>query len=126
MREIADYFEDILKILGDEVGADRIWDDEIQQRGHHVGGLLFVLGYPDGSELHVELWVNCADDPVIWTNYSFHFQDKREELRFRHDNSPHHPELPTFPHHVHLPGGTRGLRQPHLREIANRIRSYLH
>jgi hypothetical protein len=28
-----------------------------------------------------------------------------ESLIFRYDNAPHHPEVPTFPNHKHLPIG---------------------
>lgn len=35
------------------------------------------------------------------TRYSFHWQDVAGQLLKRWDNAAHHPEIPTFPHHVH-------------------------
>jgi hypothetical protein len=34
--------------------------------------------------------------------YSFHWQSKEGNLRKRWDNSPHHREIKTFPHHLHI------------------------
>ena len=36
------------------------------------------------------------------TKYHFHWQDNQGNLIRRWDNSPHHPELGTFPAHVHI------------------------
>jgi hypothetical protein len=33
--------------------------------------------------------------------YSFHWQDKSGSLKSRWDNSPHFPEIKSFPHHRH-------------------------
>lgn len=33
--------------------------------------------------------------------YSFHWQTKEGKLIKRWDNAPHHPEIETFPHHLH-------------------------
>ena len=32
----------------------------------------------------------------------YHFQDQQNNLIFRYDNTPHFPNLKTFPHHKHL------------------------
>jgi len=34
--------------------------------------------------------------------YRYHFQDKEKNLVFRYDNTPHFPDLKSFPHHKHL------------------------
>ena len=36
------------------------------------------------------------------TKYHFHWQDENRQLVKRWDNAPHHPELETFPCHVHI------------------------
>jgi hypothetical protein len=35
------------------------------------------------------------------TKYRFHWQDKFGNLVKRWDNAPHHPEIETFPNHLH-------------------------
>lgn len=34
-------------------------------------------------------------------NYSYHWQNKKDELIVRWDNAPHHKHLITYPHHYH-------------------------
>ena len=49
------------------------------------GSLLYVreLFFPDHSK------------------YSYHWQTQTGEMLLRWDNAPHHPEIPTHPHHKH-------------------------
>ena len=39
------------------------------------------------------------------------------QLIFRYDNSPHHSEITTFPHHKHLPSGVYKADMPDLKDI---------
>ncbi len=34
-------------------------------------------------------------------NYSYHWQDAKNNLIIRWDNAPHHKEIISFPHHLH-------------------------
>ena len=38
---------------------------------------------------------------VTTTKYRHHWQDREGRLRKRWDNAPHHPEIDTFPDHLH-------------------------
>ena len=38
---------------------------------------------------------------VITTKYRHHWQDGNGHLRKRWDNAPHHPDIETFPNHLH-------------------------
>lgn len=126
MRELARYFEDIIRILGDELGAQVIGQSELLQQSHLYGRLLCSLQYPDGSRLHIQLWADCAGDPVVWSLYGFQYLAPDNSLRFRFDTAPHHPDLPNFPHHLHLPLGVKqGVAQPRAREIAVLIKRHL-
>jgi hypothetical protein len=50
----------------------------------------------DGSLLYVrELFFHDQ------SKYSYHWQTQTGALLLRWDNAPHHPEIPTFPHHQH-------------------------
>jgi len=48
---------------------------------------------------------------VLVTKYSFHWQDADGHLLKRWDNVPHHPEISTHPHHVHV--GAEATVQSH-------------
>ena len=45
------------------------------------------------------------------TRYSFHWQDAAHQLRKRWDNAAHHPEVSTYPYHVH--DGAEATVRPH-------------
>ncbi|MCL4476283.1 MAG: DUF6516 family protein [Nitrospirae bacterium] len=54
--------------------------------------------------------------------YSYHWQDTQGRLITRWDNSSHHRELPTFPHHKHLPEGVVASKERTLKEVLTIIR----
>ena len=66
---------------------------------------------PTGPSYTSNLWVDCDDDPILWTDYSFQYLDSEND------------ELPLFPHHLHLPDRLAGVPQPRLRGIRERISS---
>jgi hypothetical protein len=45
------------------------------------------------------------------SKYSFHWQNQNRQLIARWDTAPHHPTLPTFPHHIH--DGAEEAIHPH-------------
>ncbi len=57
--------------------------------------------------------------------YSYHWQDVKGNLILRWDNSPHHKEVPTYPHHRHISGEITESHEWDIREIlkviSNRI-----
>ncbi|MEI7638752.1 MAG: DUF6516 family protein [Syntrophus sp. (in: bacteria)] len=56
----------------------------------------------DESLLEVSMYCQHIEDTVHLAGYRFHWQDKEGILIKRWDNAKHHPELETFPNHVHL------------------------
>lgn len=73
-----------------------------------VGGLSEFrarLRYWDGSLLIVEEALIVRHFNIVKTRYVYHYQQSDGTLIFRYDSAPHHPELPTFPHHKHLGSG---------------------
>ncbi|AEA46526.1 toxin-antitoxin system TumE family protein [Archaeoglobus veneficus] len=66
--------------------------------GTESGFIRFVVEFIDNSELHV---FEHVDRNLRKTDYSYHWQDKDRKLLLRWDNAPHHPEIETFPHHLH-------------------------
>lgn len=60
------------------------------------GYLKMTLQLVDGSTLHAREYVDESE-----RHYSFHWQDEKSQVLVRWDNAPHHPDLPSFPHHRH-------------------------
>lgn len=55
----------------------------------------------DGSMLQCAERASLRFGRVHIDNYSFHWQRPDGSLIRRWDNAPHHPEIASFPHHVH-------------------------
>ena len=49
--------------------------------------------------------------------YSYHFIDNKSNFIFRYDNSEHHPNISSFPHHKHLPNKIISSKEPVLTDI---------
>ena len=58
---------------------------------------------------------------IVKTRYAYHYQDKDDELIFRYDNVPHHPEVKTHPHHKHVGNKILPTQPPDLSEVLREI-----
>lgn len=66
------------------------------------GHLRARLTFQDGSMLEFSEYVQqTVDDRTETLVYSYHWADATGELRRRWDNTPHYPDMPNFPHHIH-------------------------
>ena len=50
-------------------------------------------------------------------NYRYHFQDSQNNLIFRYDNTPHFPDLESFPHHKHLTNDVVSSDEPSVASV---------
>ncbi len=57
--------------------------------------------------------------------YSYHWQTKVGDLRSRWDNSPHHKNISTFPHHKHTPNDVIKSHSRNLNEILKIISEHI-
>ena len=55
----------------------------------------------DQSELSLCEYVEIEGDKTVVVKYRYHWQDKDSNLIIRWDNAKHHPEIKTFPDHLH-------------------------
>lgn len=77
-------------------------------QGYVAGAVRFEYGYA----LH---FVEVMDVEIgRKLKYRYQCMDARQELIFRYDNAPHHSEIPTFPHHKHLPAQIEASKEPSL------------
>lgn len=98
---IGEYFGELERQLGSfplvvsvETETERVDLD----RGYVRGTATFV----DGSELHLFEYVVIQDGIARREDYRYHHQTEEGELIRRWDTAPHHEEVGTFPHHVHV------------------------
>ena len=79
----------------------------IRERSTLMDGYLRArLALADGSQLEFsEYMQRSSDGTIVVITYSYHWADANHELIARWDNTPHFPDLPGFPDHMH-DGGT--------------------
>jgi hypothetical protein len=53
--------------------------------------------------------------------YSFNLSDSKSKLIYRYDNTPHHKEIPTFPHHKHPDTQVKLSEEVGLEEVISEI-----
>lgn len=75
------------------------------------GYLRARLTLVDESMLEFSEYVQLdADNALQVVTYSYHWADAEQNLILRWDNTPHFPDLPGFPHHIH--DGQRQVVEP--------------
>ncbi len=75
----------------------------------------------NSSILEIAIFATEFRDALSLDKYRFHYMDKHGQMFFRYDNAPHHPELPTYPHHKHIPDKTIQTTLPSITDIFNEI-----
>jgi Family of unknown function (DUF6516) len=75
----------------------------VRERSTLVDGHLRArLNLDDASQLEFSEYVQCSPAGEITViTYSYHWADASDQLIKRWDNTPHFPELPGFPDHIH-------------------------
>jgi len=74
----------------------------VREEDQGSSGLLrYRLTLIDGGLLEISERFRIVDGKAQSLKYRFHWQDRNEQLVARWDTAPHHPALPTFPHHIH-------------------------
>ena len=97
---IEDYVQSLLNAAANSpiISASNI---QLDKRTNHAGLIRGDLFFGDGSRLYFRELVN-TEDLVIRLMYSYHYQDASAQLIFRYDDTPHHTETDSFPHHKHI------------------------
>ena len=61
------------------------------------------MSLTNGDFLEAAEYFVLEDDECVTHRYRYQWMDgERQELRERWDNVEHYPDLPNFPHHVHI------------------------
>jgi hypothetical protein len=75
----------------------------IRERSTLLDGYLRArLALADGSQLECsEYMQRSSAGEIVVITYSYHWADANNQLITRWDNTPHFPDLPGFPDHMH-------------------------
>jgi len=102
---ISDFFDSIIQLLflSPAVSAFNVLKQvEGEDEGYHR--IKCTLANKDILEFAE--YVRIVKKRIHIVTYSFHWQNRRGKLIKRWDNVRHHPEIETFPYHVHLTDGS--------------------
>lgn len=75
------------------------------------------LRFQNGSLLEINEAIIVEDGALKTLGYRYHFQSAGNKLVFRYDNTPHFPDLPSFPHHKHLGSTVVASGKPDLLDV---------
>lgn len=85
------------EILDVKIRRRTVWDTDLEK----IGLYRYKIYFSDGSFLELTERMVEEKGELTVTKYRFHWQDKEGKLIKRWDNAPHHPEIDTFPDHLH-------------------------
>ncbi|MBN2088518.1 hypothetical protein JW964_02850 [candidate division KSB1 bacterium] len=101
------------------------WEYQEDIRTSNEGFFKARLHFIDDSILDFREYVNIEHDRVERYTYSFHYHNLGLMI-FRYDNTPHHPQLSSFPHHKHLnTGEVIGCETPDLLAVLTEIENII-
>ena len=75
------------------------------------------LRFQSGCLLEISEAIIVENGVLKTLGYRYHFQRAGRELVFRYDNTPHFPDLPSFPHHKHLRNAVVASSKPDLLDV---------
>ena len=99
-------------------------------RLNHVKDFFILLKREWEGGYYYKIKINLIDQSVLIAkedndederNYSYHWQNKDNQLITRWDNSPYHKDISTHPHHKHLPGRLAESNEMTLESVINEI-----
>ena len=81
------------------------------------------IRFANRNLLEVNEALQVQSQTLVWVDYRYHYQNAKNQLIFRYDNTPHFPALMSFPHHKHLPNQVIACTRPGLIQIFQETRS---
>ncbi len=99
--KIDDYFAAIERGLSNNPQISKIHDPLLLTSDDYNGLIRCRVTFWDGSTLNIYEVVSTELGYPVRINYSYTYLSG-DQLIFRYDNAPHHPEIVTHPHHKHI------------------------
>ena len=122
-REYINYLRACLELIEDALTDLTFSYEEVTQLEGIVRGTLVFL---DGSKLDFLEYVVAGRGSIRRLKYRYNYVDSEGNLVFRYDNTPHHRDVPTFPHHKHVgEGRILPSSAPFLEEVIHEVLRYV-
>jgi hypothetical protein len=107
LKELDDFILSADEIIKVEILRREIWDTELEK----IAIYRYRIHLKDEAFLELTERLLEESGTLIRTKYRFHWQSKDGTLIKRWDNARHHPEIKTFPHHLHVDSDENVLPQ---------------
>ena len=108
-------FEDSIRRL-ESANVER-YEEEVLSSSR--ANLRIRVRFLTGHLLEVNEAIVIEADQIKHLGYRYHFQDQQNNLIFRYDNTPHFPDLKSFPHHKHLKNKVEDSDEPLILDVIN-------
>ena len=110
IREYLKVVESLVQALPD-VYVEK-YEEEILAAAR--ANLRLRIRFQSGAMLEVNEAIALEDGVLEHLGYRYHFQDDLNQFVFRYDNTPHFPDLLTFPDHKHTKDRVQESNRPPL------------
>lgn len=86
--------------------------------------LRLKIRFQSGALLEINEAVVIENGSLEHLGFRYHFQDQRNQLIFRYDNTPHFPKLSNFPDHKHSSNAVAGCTRPDFNAVLDEAVSW--
>ena len=97
LREFDELISASPEVIDVEIIRRSVWDTELEK----IALYRYRLKMSDRSLLELTERLVEEKGTLSIRTYRHHWQSRNGQIRKRWDNAPHHPEVDTFPHHLH-------------------------
>ena len=122
MRDLLQYFDLLAKVIELSFAIDP--ELTLDQLDHKRGTIEGTLYFADGSRLEFTERVVIERARPVKRDYRYQYV-RAQTAVFRYDNAPHHPQLPSFPHHKHVGRKTLPASEPTLEQVLQEINAMM-
>ncbi|MEK6909571.1 MAG: DUF6516 family protein [Candidatus Aenigmatarchaeota archaeon] len=113
---IADYFQEIERLLHSYPLIVSV-NIQIEIIDINTGYFKAQVKSVDDPELHLFEFVTIEDNNPAVEKYRYHYQSSQGKLVKRWNNAKHHPEINTFPHHLHDGDKVKESEKPEIYDV---------
>ena len=125
MKNILAYFEEVQSLI-QRLARVEIERYEEQVLSKDRGNLRIRLRFRDNSLLELSEAIHNKEGMFTWLSYRYHYQTSDGRIIFRYDNTPHHPEVSTYPDHKHIGESIVEAVRPNIKQVLDEVKSTLH
>ncbi len=124
MKDVIQYFKRIQPLI---ISLSRIEVERYEEQvlSNDRGNLRIRLRFPDNSLLEISEAIHIVEGMFKWLSYRYHYQRPDGSIIFRYDNTPHHPDVDTYPEHKHIRESVLSANRPDIEDILTEVKKHI-